>query len=307
MTSIGIDSGLSFRELPSDFRSRYFVISMLAQTLAMAGLISIGMVQPGLLKLPLQQSVSLIAPPPSRVVSQTGPPVAPRNHPVLDVRSAPKISVPQPPAQEIPAPVIQAKQVPQPVTTNIPQIIPAMSLPVHTGVFSTGSSAPPTAKLSPEKVQTGGLGDPYGAKSNPGSKAGNSMLPRIGSFDLPAGGGYGNGTGGSRGAAKTVESTGFGNGAAPTNSGSNRGSVVSAGFTKAHAVPTPAAPGHSATANEVPVEVLWKPSPLYTEEARGLGIEGEVAIPPVSGRGGQLVGLRPRIVPAERSTTWKLS
>ena len=40
------------------------------------------------------------------------------------------------------------------------------------------------------------------------------ISPAVGSFDLPAGGGYGNGSGGNSGARGTVASAGFGNGVA---------------------------------------------------------------------------------------------
>src|SRR6202030_3757521 len=92
---------------------------------------------------------------------------------------------------------------------------PAPVIPkvVTTNVFSTGSSAAPTIARAPSQVQTGGFGDPDGlpAKANQG-KAVN--VAALGSFDLPPGGGQGNGTGGAKGARGAVASTGFGNGTA---------------------------------------------------------------------------------------------
>src|ERR1019366_429039 len=84
---------------------------------------------------------------------------------------------------------------------------------VKTNVFSTGSSAAPTTARAPSQVQTGGFGDPNGvpAKASQG-KAVN--IAALGSFDLPSGPGYGNGTGGAKGVPGVVASSGFGNGTA---------------------------------------------------------------------------------------------
>src|SRR5664279_254590 len=81
--------------------------------------------------------------------------------------------------------------------------------PVKTNVFSTGSSATPTMPAAPQKVQTGGFGDPNGvpASDNHGRPI---TIAQAGSFNMPSGPGYGNGTGGSKGARGVVASTGFG-------------------------------------------------------------------------------------------------
>src|SRR5208337_1053850 len=85
--------------------------------------------------------------------------------------------------------------------------------PVKTNVFSTGSSATPTMAAAPQKVQTGGFGDPNGVPAS--DTHGHPVtIAQAGSFDLPSGPGYGNGTGGSHGARGVVASTGFGSGVA---------------------------------------------------------------------------------------------
>ena len=78
-----------------------------------------------------------------------------------------------------------------PVTPAIPKQL------VKTNVFSTGSSQPPTIASSPQKIQTGGFGDPNGiaAKANTGKQV---TIAQLGAFDMPSGSGSGNGLGGSR-------------------------------------------------------------------------------------------------------------
>src|SRR5580658_4665838 len=152
---------------------------------------------------------------------------------------------------------------------------------VRTNVFSTGSSAAPTIARAPSQVQTGGFGDPNGipAKANQG-KAVN--IAASGSFDLPTGPGYGNGTGGSRGVPGVVASSGFGNGTAIGNSSvhPSKGTVQAAGFADADvpAAPTVRSRPAEAAVRAVPAEILSKPTPVYTQEARSLRIEGEVLL-----------------------------
>jgi TonB family protein len=135
------------------------------------------------------------------------------------------------------------------------------------------------------EVQTGGFGDPNGvpAKGSP-NKAPN--INKVGSFGLPPGYGYGNGTGGTQGARGVVASAGFGNGISKgdphARGSSGRGGVQSTGFGDA----TPSAggtgaapaPARAAKAERLPVEIQQKPNPAYTEEARRLRIEGNVKL-----------------------------
>ena len=70
--------------------------------------------------------------------------------------------------------------------------------------------------MAATKVQTGGFGDPNGVPANPNSTGkGTGNIAAVGSFDFPAGPGYGNGTGGARGARGVIAGTSFGNVVAP--------------------------------------------------------------------------------------------
>jgi TonB family protein len=180
---------------------------------------------------------------------------------------------------------------------------------VRTGTFG-GAAEKVTTRRPVEQVQTGGFGSPQGF---PGKAQGESLgtVPKLGSFGLPDGPGVGNGTGGSHGIQGVVASAGFGSGIAGPGSGSGTGGggaskVASAGFgsavagpgsgsgagatgqpkvavgafEKSHqAAPAPAGNSHTPPPAEFqPVEILFKPAPQYTDEARRLGIQGEVVL-----------------------------
>jgi TonB family protein len=156
--------------------------------------------------------------------------------------------------------------------------------PVKTGNLSTtGSAAVATVNLPVDKVQTGGFGDEHGMPGN-GDPNKRATIAHVGSPVLPPGPGYGNGTGGANGVRGTVASAGFGNGVAIPPPGGNggtgsRGTVQSGGFAAAAAgVDAPKAKQAEAVAAVQPVEILAKPNPQYTEEARKLGLEGEVLV-----------------------------
>jgi TonB family protein len=184
-----------------------------------------------------------------------------------------------------PAPEVAPPKVSAPIPELAPNILKAggarPDLIVHTGAF--GSSATPTLVAPVEKVQTGGFGDPNGV---PGQGKPNSHLQiaSLGSFDLPPGPGKGNGSGGSTGLSGTVASAGFGSGIASPSNGdgrsSGRGSIQSAGFANQATAP---APGPQRTQvdrgpDRAPVEITFKPNPVYTDEARALKLEGEVLL-----------------------------
>jgi len=145
--------------------------------------------------------------------------------------------------------------------------------------LNTGSAAPATVNLPLNKVQTGGFGDPNGlpGKGNPNK---TTNINRLGSPALPGGPGYGNGTGGDKGARGTVASTGFGNGIAnPPPSGGKHGAVQSTGFADATvATDAPKKRAASADSTTSMVNIMDKPRPQYTAEGRSLRIEGDVVL-----------------------------
>ena len=142
-------------------------------------------------------------------------------------------------------------------------------------------------------VDSSGFGDPNGvpAADNHGKPV---TIARLGSFDLPPGPGSGNGTGGAKGARGVIASAGFGNGVAigdgSGNVNSTRGTVRQAGFGDAEAVVASASRPKTETLapKMVPAEILVKPLPIYTDEAKKLRIEGEVLLEVVFESSGKL-------------------
>jgi len=197
------------------------------------------------------------------------------------VRAVPKpvVVVPKPKLYD---PVVTAP-VPRRATarrnTSLPKIEVAKVFNDPHPPISTGSSAIPNLRKPRAAVQTGGFGDPEGVPFT-GKVRSTPNINAAGSFDLPAGPGYGNGTGGAKGARGIVASSGFGNGVAIGGKGGSRGGAVQqGGFTNQAAAPVASHERRrEAVSNDKPVEVIYKPRPTYTPEARAKRIQGEVLL-----------------------------
>jgi TonB family protein len=217
-------------------------------------------------------------------------PAVPVANPHLVVPREVRVAQPRPePEPEAPKVVVnnfQAPQLKQVSGGARPQLI-------HTGDFSTGSSATPTLNVPVQKVQTGGFGDPNGLKGE-GKPNAHLVAAATGSFDMPQGPGYGNGTGGAKGMKGTVASAGFGNGVAIGGNGdgrsNGRGNTVATGAfgqqELSHGTPKAQLPDSGPPTNAV--EITFKPNPVYTDEARALKLEGEVLLEVMFAANGQL-------------------
>ena len=278
-----------------------FVFSTGVQAFAVALLLWVRLLQPAIIDAPehAYRSTQLVPTPtpisrrPQPVRQLREPILARLDSPALDAppevlhlpAAKPKTSVGDAPAPEV---KVAAKKLDSLLPSSQP-IVPKQL--VRTNLFSTGSSATPTVARSPEKVQTGGFGDPNGvpAKATDGRPI---NIAQAGSFDLPAGPGYGNGTGGAKGARGVVASSGFGSGVATDNSArvsASRGTIRQAGFGDADVPAPPTVQSHPAIAARiVPAEILSKPLPVYTDEARHLKVEGEVLLEVVLAASGKL-------------------
>ena len=275
-----------------------FVFSTGTQACVVAFLVWVRVMHPGIISAPEH---------PLRSIQLVSTPV-PVNHQPQPLRQLPKpvfVANLDPPANALRLPAPQPKaakleEAPAPAVNIAPKkldplpLTPAPTIPkvVATNVFSTGSSAAPTTARPPSQVQTGGFGDPNGvpAKANQGKQV---NIAALGSFDLPSGAGYGNGSAGAKGARGVVVSTGFGNGTAIGDSRprASQNTVQQSGFGDAD-VPAPPSvrshPAEASTAPGVPAEIISKPTPVYTQEARSLRIEGEVLLEVVLEASGSL-------------------
>jgi TonB family protein len=190
-------------------------------------------------------------------------------------------------------------RVPAPEPVHFASATPVITAPVIkpaaivTGSFSSGSSAVSTVKVAAQRVQTGGFGDPNGVPAQSGANRGGAAIAQTGSFDMPAGAGYGNGTGGAHGIRGTVASAGFGSGTATQNAVASGRGVIQSGFGDTRAASdAPRQHMIAAQPDSVPVEIVSKPKPVYTDEARQLHIEGEVLVEVVFTAAGQVHALR---------------
>jgi TonB family protein len=200
---------------------------------------------------------------------------APVKHEI--VKEVPK-PVPTPVVVEVPKPRIYSPVNPAPVArVNKPKNVQAPDMTEVAKAFpdpnpsiSMGSSAIPTIKKPREQVQTGGFGDPNGLPAN--QRTGHAPNVNVlGAYDMPTGAGSGNGTGGANGAKGVVASTGFGNG------------VVAAPKVKQTA---------NTVARSTPIQIIFQPKPVYSDEGRAKKIEGEVLLQVVFAGSGDVKVLR---------------
>src|SRR5258707_8265631 len=177
------------------------------------------------------KATPLIAPVPPAIVKKI---VAPPQK-VMAKLQPPKLVVPQPPKVEevakVPSPVVQPelKKEVFPVVAEAVKPAPPKK-EIITNTFASGSSVPATLQNPARAVQTGGFGDEQGVRGT--SDKGQLRVAALGSFDLPAGPGQGNGTGGARCAKGTVASSGFGDGSSGSGNGdhSRKGQIAQDGF-----------------------------------------------------------------------------
>jgi TonB family protein len=200
----------------------------------------------------------------------------------LPVFETPKLVVPREVRREAPQPVEAPKVVVNQFKAPEIKMVSGGARPqlVHTGDFG-GSSQVPTVNAAVQKVQTGGFGDPNGLKGE-GKPTAKLVAAQAGGFDMPVGPGQGNGSGGAKGIKGTVASADFGNGIATGGKGDGRSNgqgIATGGFGSQQVVHqgpkiAQADPGAATS----PVEITFKPNPVYTDEARSLKLEGEVLL-----------------------------
>src|SRR5579864_7651916 len=213
--------------------------------------------------------------------------------PQVRAKLLPAVKIPVPEQPKLLVPVEIRREPPKPV--EAPKVVvnnfqpPELKMAVggarpqlvHTGDFTpTGSSQTPTVNAAIQKVQTGGFGDPNGLPGT-GKQGAKLYSAQMGSFDMPAGPGQGNGTGGAKGIKGTVASADFGNGVATAGKGdgrSNGAGVSTGGFGSEQVVHGGPKVAADLGAQTTPIEITFKPNPVYTDEARSLKLEGEVLL-----------------------------
>ena len=197
-----------------------------------------------------------------------------------------KVAISAPPA------IIQQRQ-PHPVPIPQPKIeaVQPPAPKIVEGVFARAevARAPEPAK----QIVPAGFGDPEGVSAR-SQKAGALTAAKLGGFDVPADapangtpkGVVGATSFGSMDGAKSgsrhsgvVRAGAFGDTTAAGAAGSRSGQLHAGGFADASAQPqrTPERAAAAPPASTAP-EILFKPKPEYTAEARNLKIEGQVLL-----------------------------
>jgi TonB family protein len=237
-----------------NYRSLFLALAL--HGMIIAGLVHVGLIKPDrvvavaktLVYTPLVSTETARVRPQPRIKAYEPPVVArlvvPKFTPVIRpaLIDAPKL--------EIKAKTPDLINTPVPVLKLAPQ--------VQVGAFTPTKEKPTLPKALPvEQVQTGGFGDPNGIKGHGDGKS-QVTISSLGSFDMPSGPGYGNGSGGAHGKAGIVAASGFDQ--KPDVTVSN--AIVHAPVREAGK----------------PVEILSHDRPDYTDEGRKLGIQGEVLL-----------------------------
>lgn len=292
-----------FAGLPSaPGRHKAFAGSFVLQALGLAALVLIGLIHQAAIVHPQQYVYISLAPPPPVNHAPQRIPAELLNPPMVRRVEIQRVAKLEPPQIEVPVrkpEIPEVKPLAPKAVPSFPTVAserPAAKAPgqVKSAGFSTGSSATPTTLADARKVQTGGFGDPNGVPAG-NNTSGRVNIAGLGSFDLPAGPGYGNGSGGSRGKRAIVASAGFGNGVATGSGPGGSGrpdSVKQAGFGDAEPVRPVARRQEAAIPDTLPVQILSKPTPSYTPEARAAHIEGEVLLEVVFSASGKVRVLR---------------
>jgi TonB family protein len=265
-------------------------VSLIVQILIVAFLVALPVFFPERLKAVLNQQVVPLAMPVTEIATPPPPPVVKAK--IEPVKPAPPVEIKLNPKQphifvtpKVALPKIEKVEAKAPELTPAPviqsQIVDQSNQPKRPReevklAMDSGSAATPTIKADPKNVQTGGFGDPNGlpGKGDPNK---TTNVNHAGLQALPGGPGYGNGTGGDKGARGIIPSSGFGNGTAVQDGGGQKHAVSTSGF--ANQTVADAAPKQKAVeSGTTPVELLEKPKPVYTEEGRSLKLEGDVAL-----------------------------
>lgn len=282
----------SFEE--SDSRSGAFGISVVLHSGILLILIVLPLIFTSSLKVNYND-VALIAPPlekPVEPVETIAPP--PRPDPprepripiqplvtpppavneVRKVEREPKteIPIPKPPKAVEPAAPASVPVTPRRLAEPEASIAPPR-LGVQTGVFSKTDTA---AVMAPARdIQTGGFGDPNGVPARNSTHAPDIAVG--GSFASAAQGGVPGGN--SSRASGTAVGGGFASAAPSSYQATAAGTVRQGGFDAApEAAPRAAPKKIDAGPPDKPVEIVYKPKPDYTDEARRLRVEGEVLV-----------------------------
>jgi TonB family protein len=196
-------------------------------------------------------------PPAPIVVPRLPPPPAPR-----PVRELVKAEIPKPvPVTPIVAKLVEPAPAPLVPAVERPIEKPVVQRPPETGLFERTNAA--RTSQTAAAVTTGGFGNAAAA-------------PRGAASGVVTTGGFGSAAASPRSATNGAVTTGGFGSVPPAPRAAASGEVQTAGFDQR----VPAQPSVAAVTKPVdlPVEIVFKPTPEYTDEARSARIEGTVSL-----------------------------
>jgi TonB family protein len=255
-------------------RSRSSISTLISAAVhGVLGLALIAIARPGAPQLPHHDAPLVfvkMAPPP---VFLDLPPAAPAaaSKPALEIPRAPApppapAPAPEPIARVAPKPRVEPPPSPSPAKVDAPKPAPP---PVTVGLFSD-PAAPAHAIEAPKRVEAAGFDTPVAAATAP---ARNAIASALGAFDQPLEAASRPRTTG------VVAASGFGD-AQPRDARTAKQTpavVRASGFDDTREAPALAQRAPKVEPDE-PVEITFKPAPVYTEEARSLKLEGDVVL-----------------------------
>jgi TonB family protein len=312
----------TFGLLPEPERSTgSFITSAVVNGLIMALCLYVGATAKKALDLHRYEETLLVVPakpepPPPKV--KIPPPPPPEDIPQVEVKlEAPKINVPKPepkpeikPIQmetKVTLPVIKEQKQsvilgPQPksvLNDNTAKVQVVTQQPTKSAIAGAAMPAQDShVKFSTKPVH---FGQTFGVAPNPNAKGpatvsaignpyGGMQGPAIAPHGIVGSTGFGNGNrvGSSAGVLGKVASAGIPPGAARAAPPVNQGKVAAVGITAAPTVVAPA-PRMNTGPPPTDVEVISKPQPQYTSEAKQLKVQGDVVLRVNFAANGQVV------------------
>jgi TonB family protein len=222
--------------------------------------------------------------PPPRDMPHVKPPPP---HPVAE--SPQKIETQLPEPERGKPEVVHMETPAMPTMPNVQAAIVTTSAQPKVGLFASAKSPTVATNDRAPAIKTGGFGDPLGAAVNPNTSR-PSTIAAVGKLENAPG----TGQGAASPHAGLVATGGFGSGAgnAPKGTGVGGGTIATGGF-GGNGTNSSAAPGpRIQQVHFSPPEVLSEPRPQYTQEARLLGIQGEITLQVRFGVDGKVEVLR---------------
>lgn len=275
--SLGDMSELSMFEIrrtPNGRSTRSLLLSLAIHTAAVAAIFAVRFSVNAVRE---QAEVRLFAPAPVPVVKKHAA-IRPPKLPSLPLAAkAPALRFTAPSIAPKPLPVMQTAPLPQMPTVLLPGESQAAVKIIEPIPIEIKPAAPPVV------LQTGVFANAAATVA----KGASASPVEVGGFSSAS-------VGSARGGRSAqISASGFGDTGLASASGGSRGAVRSSGFADAVAAPAPAVPGQVRSVQAAtPAQILDKPRPVYTEEARRLQIEGEVQLEVLFGASGQIRILR---------------